>query len=81
MCLEIKSSADEDFQQRLTKYFELDKEGKSFSYKKNRTSFMRRFIPHGVATEIMMTVNIRALRHIIYMRTALGAERRNKDCI
>lgn len=45
-----------------------------FSEKKHKTSFMRRFAPDGVATGMLCTINVRALRHIIYMRTALGAE-------
>lgn len=44
------------------------------SEKKHKTSFMRRFAPDGVATGMLCTINIRALRHIVYMRTALGAE-------
>lgn len=44
------------------------------SEKKAKTSFMRRFAPDGVSTGIGCTINIRAIRHIIYMRTALGAE-------
>ena len=47
---------------------------KNFAEKKHKTSFMRRFAPDGVATGMLVTINIRALRHIIYMRTALGAE-------
>lgn len=45
-----------------------------FSEKKHKTSFMRRFAPDGVATGMVCTINVRALRHIIFMRTALGAE-------
>jgi len=44
------------------------------SEKKAKTSFMRRFAPDGVATGMLCTINVRALRHIVYMRTALGAE-------
>lgn len=47
---------------------------KNFGEKKHKTSFMRRFAPDGVATGMICTINVRALRHIIYMRTALGAE-------
>ena len=36
--------------------------------------FMRRFAPDGVATCIMWTANVRALRHVIEARTAPGAE-------
>ena len=42
--------------------------------KKEKTSFMRRFAPDGVATSIMWTANARALRHVIEARTAPGAE-------
>ena len=45
-----------------------------FSEKKHKTSFMRRFAPDGVSTGILCTFNIRTIRHIVYMRTALGAE-------
>ncbi len=35
---------------------------------------MRRFAPDGVATGMLCTINVRSIRHIVYMRTALGAE-------
>jgi thymidylate synthase (FAD) len=35
---------------------------------------MRRFAPDGVATGLVWTANIRALRHVIEMRTDPGAE-------
>lgn len=64
----------EDHQRWMADHFGLDDEGVPFSEKKHKTSFMRRFAPEGVATGILATINVRALRHIIYMRTALGAE-------
>lgn len=64
----------EEFQGWMGDHFGLDSQGLSFHEKKHKTSFMRRFAPEGVATDILVTINIRALRHIIYMRTALGAE-------
>lgn len=64
----------EEFQTWMTKHFELDKEGVDFSEKKHKTSFMRRFAPDGVATGMLCTINVRAIRHIVYMRTALVAE-------
>lgn len=64
----------ENFQQYMAEHFGLDDSGVSFAEKKAKTSFMRRFAPEGVTTSLMATINIRALRHIIYMRTALGAE-------
>jgi thymidylate synthase (FAD) len=64
----------ENFQLYMAKHFKLDDEGVPFSEKKHKTSFMRRFAPDGVATGMLCTINVRALRHIVYMRTALGAE-------
>lgn len=65
---------EEEFQRWLTQYFGLDKPGLSFTYKKVKTSFMRRFAPSGHATELLWTCNIRELRHVIETRTAPGAE-------
>lgn len=64
----------EELQDWLTAHFELDKEGTPFSEKKHKTSFMRRFLPEGVGTSIMVTANLRAWRHIVEARTAEGAE-------
>lgn len=64
----------EDHQTWMAEHFQLDDEGVPFHEKKHKTSFMRRFAPDGVATGMLCTINIRALRHIIYMRTGLGAE-------
>lgn len=49
-------------------------ENDSFSEKKWVTSALRRSLPMGMATEVMWTANARALRHIIDVRTAEGAE-------
>lgn len=64
----------EEHQLWMAEHFGLDDPGVPFSVKKAKTSFMRRFAPDGVATGMLCTMNVRALRHIIYMRTALGAE-------
>lgn len=64
----------EDHQAWMSEHFSLDEDGVPFSEKKHKTSFMRRFAPDGVATGMLCTINVRALRHIVYMRTALGAE-------
>lgn len=64
----------EAHQRWMADHFGLDDPTVAFSEKKAKTSFMRRFAPDGVATGILATWNIRTLRHIIYMRTALGAE-------
>ena len=62
------------FQGYMARRFELDTPGTSMATKKEKTSFMRRFAPDGVATSIMWTANARALRHVIEARTAPGAE-------
>lgn len=46
-----------------------------FTKKKKLTSAVRRFLPNGQANEIGLSVNLRALRHLVMMRTARGAER------
>ena len=64
----------EAFQQWMAGHFHLDDDGVPFHEKKHKTSFMRRFAPDGVATGLVWTANIRALRHTIEMRTDAGAE-------
>lgn len=64
----------EEHQTWMADHFGLDDEGVPFHEKKAKTSFMRRFAPDGVATGMLCTMNVRALRHVIFMRTALGAE-------
>lgn len=46
----------------------------AFKRKKELTSFLRRFIPMGVKTNIVFTANLRALRHILAMRGSEHAE-------
>jgi len=47
----------------------------SFDYKKKVTSALRRmFLPNGVANEIGFSMNVRAARHMIQMRTSAHAE-------
>jgi len=62
----------EAFQHWMARHFEID--SKSFAEKKRLTSFMRRFVPHGVSTGVLWTANVRTLRHVIEARTAEGAE-------
>ena len=45
-----------------------------FHLKKEITSAMRRLAPEGVTTVLFWTANVRALRHVIQMRTDPGAE-------
>lgn len=63
----------EGVQQRLVSIYGIDRE-KDFGIKKRLTSFFRRLAPDGVATNIMFTGNLRALRHTIALRTAAAAE-------
>ncbi len=62
----------EEFQLWMAEHFGLDDEGVPFHEKKEKTSFMRRFAPDGVATGIVWTANIRTLRHTIEARTDPG---------
>lgn len=66
--------AMEKHQEWMAQHFGLDADGVPFHEKKAKTSFMRRFAPDGVATGILFTANIRALRHTITMRTDPAAE-------
>ena len=47
---------------------------KDFSAKKILTSALRRFLPGGTATNIIVTANHRAWRHMIEVRTSVHAE-------
>lgn len=58
--------------QELYSHFEIN-DG-NFARKKTLTSAIRRIAPGGLATSIGWSANFRALRHIIEMRTAAGAE-------
>jgi thymidylate synthase (FAD) len=63
----------EDLQITMAKVLDLDNI-KSFDTKKKLTSAMRRAAPIGLATTIGVSFNMRALRHVIEMRTAESAE-------
>lgn len=60
---------------KLVKKKGLDRDDIDFALKKKLTSALRRIAPNGQANEIGWSVNIRALRHIIMMRTSRYAER------
>lgn len=51
-----------------------DMEGEPFAEKKKLTSCLRRIIPMGVCTGGVWTFNLRALRHLIALRTTPHAE-------
>lgn len=71
---EEKFRSDEKFCSALSEKLGLDKPDVDFAFKKKWTSFVRRFAPQGMATAIGITINFRAIRHVIEMRTAEGAE-------
>jgi thymidylate synthase (FAD) len=62
----------EALQHRLAEVLALD--ALPFEEKKRLTSAMRRVAPEGLATTIGVTFNMRALRHVAVMRTAVSAE-------
>jgi thymidylate synthase (FAD) len=64
----------EEFQRDAAEQLELDAEGMPFAVKKEVTSALRRLAPIGLSTDIIWTANVRTLRHVIEMRTAVGAE-------
>lgn len=64
----------EQHQVWMAEWFGLDDDGVPFGEKKAKTSFMRRFAPDGVATGMVLSANIRAIRHMIEMRTDGAAE-------
>lgn len=47
---------------------------KDFTQKKKLTSALRRFLPNGQSNEIGFSVNLRALRHTVQVRTSRHAE-------
>lgn len=63
----------ENIQKELAELYKIDEE-KSFDRKKKLTSAFRRLAPIGLATSMLWSVNLRALRHIITMRTDPHAE-------
>jgi thymidylate synthase (FAD) len=64
----------EEFQLSAAQKLGIDAEGVPFHVKKEVTSALRRLAPIGLSTDIIWTANARALRHVIEMRTAPGAE-------
>lgn len=63
----------ESVQQELADIFQIEKIAK-FDLKKKLTSAFRRLAPEGLATGIVFTANVRAMRHIIEVRTSSHAE-------
>lgn len=72
-CVELVEQL-EQFQVDAARALEIDAEGVPFHVKKEVTSALRRLAPMGVSTDLVLTMNLRTLRHVIEMRTAPGAE-------
>lgn len=64
----------EDAYGELCNIWQMDESDKNFQYKKKITSCLRRIIPMGIATGGVWTGNLRALRHVIALRTEPAAE-------
>jgi thymidylate synthase (FAD) len=64
----------EEFQVAAAQELRIDEDGTPFHVKKEVTSALRRLAPIGVSTDLIMTMNLRTLRHVVEMRTAPGAE-------
>jgi thymidylate synthase (FAD) len=62
-------SYQEQFYGELMNIWDMNENDKNFHYKKTVTSACRRIIGMGVATGGVWTGNVRALRHVIAMRT------------
>lgn len=73
-----KMEAMEDWQAELYASID-DDEGLTFNEKKKLSSTFRRIGPMGVCTNILMTANLRAVRHLISLRTSAGAEAEIRD--
>lgn len=68
------SNISKDVMNSLIKQLDLDSDKVPFHIKKQLTSALRRLVPGGVTTNIIVTANHRAWRHMIEMRTSAGAE-------
>ncbi len=64
----------EEVQKRLVELLGLDESVHIFSQKKKLQSAMRRLMPIGMLTGIIVTANHRQWRHMIELRTSTGAE-------
>lgn len=64
----------EHLQLKMADYLKIDDPSADFERKKRLTSAMRRLAPIGLATAIGLTMNGRALRHILELRTSGAAE-------
>lgn len=69
----------EEFQREAADALNLDADGVPFAVKKEVTSALRRLAPIGLSTDIVATMNVRTLRHVIAMRTDPSAEEEIRD--
>ncbi len=72
-CLELVERLEE-FQVSAAQKLKIDDDGIPFHVKKEVTSALRRLAPIGLSTDLILTMNLRTLRHVIEMRTDPGAE-------
>ncbi|EQD69926.1 thymidylate synthase, flavin-dependent, partial [mine drainage metagenome] len=72
-CVELVERLEE-FQRSAAEQLQLDADGVPFHVKKEVTSALRRLAPIGLSTDLILTMNLRTLRHVVEMRTAPGAE-------
>ena len=72
-CVELVERLEE-FQVSAAKALKIDDDGIPFHVKKEVTSALRRLAPIGLSTDLILTMNLRTLRHVIEMRTDPGAE-------
>jgi thymidylate synthase (FAD) len=63
----------ESWYKKVESRFDLDNQ-KSFDKKKKITSAIRRLMPNGQSNELGFSLNLRALRHILELRTSRHAE-------
>ncbi len=64
----------EGYQKKLADLYDINNPEFNFALKKILTSSFRRIAPIGLATEIMFTMNIRTLRHLIQIRSHRTSE-------
>jgi thymidylate synthase (FAD) len=67
--------ADLEYDMKIMLQMEgMDDPDLDFAHKKMITSALRRAVPMGISTEEGWTANVRTIRHVIEMRSAVGAE-------
>lgn len=71
-CIEVIEAIERAYGE-LEEIYSIDRM-KNFEEKKALTSALRRILPQGMATAILFTMNLRAARHIIQLRTSRHAE-------